>query len=336
MGESAGARHCERSAQTLAGNAVLLEIGAKLGILDVLLSRSDISVASAARKSGLNEPLVADYFSALAHAGLVRAVPRPSDGIEYAIAPDLAQVVNEAGYLLWSLTSCAPLIANAQSFFRDLGSSTRAYLRDGEHVARTSRWMGEQDFYPQAEDAIVSRRPNKIVDLGSGTCALLIRCLRALPEAHGVGIDINPDACAKARSIISSAGMTDRLSVAEAPIQSLVDDPSPIVGADVIHAGWVFHDLLPAEEDTLDALLKTFCRHARTGALVMVEGVPYAQNPGEHAFSAAYTFLHTHFMGRRLLTEGEWRAKLSAAGYQTVEITRLGISGGRIFRAMAT
>jgi hypothetical protein len=38
-------------------------------------------------------------------------------------------------------------------------------------------------------------------------------------------------------------------------------------------------------------------------------------------------------MGRKLLTENEWSAKLSAAGYQTVEISRLGISGGRIFKA---
>jgi cyclopropane fatty-acyl-phospholipid synthase-like methyltransferase len=181
--------------------------------------------------------------------------------------------------------------------------------------------------------AILSGQPRKIVDLGSGTCGLLIRCLRELPEAHGVGIDINRDACARARSIIMAAGMADRLSVVEAPIQSLIDNPAPIAGADVIHAGWVFHDLMPDEEQTLDALLKTFRQSARTGALVMVEGVPYARNPEEQSFSAAYTFLHTHFMGRKLLTENEWSAKLSAAGYQTVEISRLGISGGRIFKA---
>jgi predicted O-methyltransferase YrrM len=150
-----------------------------------------------------------------------------------------------------------------------------------------------------------------------------------------VGIDINGDACAKARSIIQAAGLDRRIQVIQAPIQSLIDDPAAVEGADVIHAGFVFHDLMPDEEGTLDALLKTFREKAR-GTLVVVDAVPYGQNPGEQAFSAAFTFLHNHFMGRQLMTESEWRAKLTSAGYDSVDVSRLGISGGRIFTARAS
>jgi SAM-dependent methyltransferase len=229
--------------------------------------------------------------------------------------------------------SCAPLISNAPSFFQDFTSSVQTYVRDGEHVARTSKWMGELDFYPQAERAIISSRPKKIVDLGAGTCGLLIRCLKKLPNAKGVGIDINSSACSKARSIIKEAKLSDRLSVIEAPIQSLLENPAPLEAADIIHAGFVFHDLMPDEEETLDALLKTFCEKAPNGMLVVVDAVPYAQNAGEQAFSAAFTFLHNHFMGRQLMTEEQWKAKLSAAGYNLIQVERLGISGGRIFTA---
>jgi hypothetical protein len=127
--------------------------------------------------------------------------------------------------------------------------------------------------------------------------------------------------------------MKDRISVIEAPIQSLIDDPSPVKNVDIIHGGFVFHDLMPDEEATLDALLRTFRKAAPTGMLLIVDAVPYGETPGERAFSAAFTFLHSHFMARQLLTEVEWRTKLSAAGYNNVEITPLGISGGRIFRA---
>jgi predicted O-methyltransferase YrrM len=321
-----------RSVQTLAGNAVLLEIGARLGVLSGLPLQKEISVADAARTSGVEESVIAAYFSALAHAGLLKPCANGGQATtQYEVSPDLQQSINEAGYLLWSLTSCGPLIANTDAFFRNRSASARTYFRDGEHVARTSRWMGEQDFYPQAENAILSRQPKKIVDLGSGTCGLLIRLLRSLPGAEGVGVEISHDACVRARSIIKAEGLDDRLSVVEAPIQSLIENPAPIEGAEIIHAGWVFHDLLPEEEKTLDALLKAFYQNARTGALVIVEGVPYAQNPGEHSFSAAYTFLHSHFMGRKLLTESEWKAKLLAAGYRGIQTDRLGISGGRIF-----
>ena len=48
-------------------------------------------------------------------------------------------------------------------------------------------------------------------------------------------------------------------------------------------------------------------------ALVIVDAVPYAAAPRESAFSAAFTFLHSHFMGRQLLSEDLWRRKLTAA-----------------------
>jgi SAM-dependent methyltransferase len=323
-------------AQTLAGRAVLLEIGAQLGLLEPLSSTIDVSPTEAAEHAQVAVPFVADYYGALVHAGLARRTNGPDATTpRFAAAVDLADSINDAGYILWSVMSCAPMLWNAKAFASDLASAAQQFKRDGDHVARTSRWMGEADFYPQAEHAILSRRPRKLVDLGSGTCALLMRLLRKLPESRGVGIDISREACARAKASISAAGFSSRLNVVEAPIQSLLDDPTPIEGASVIHAGWVFHDLMPQEEAVLDRLLRMFRAEAPDGALVMVEGVPYGAEPGEGGFSASYTFLHSHFMGRQLQTETEWLARLGAAGYGNVEVSRLGISGGRLFVAQA-
>lgn len=76
------------------------------------------------------------------------------------------------------------------------------------------------------------------------------------------------------------------------------------------------------------ALLKTFRQKAPKGVLVVVEAVPYASGAEEQSFSAAYTFLHSHLMARRLLSEDEWKANLVRAGYDIVETSRLGITGG--------
>lgn len=320
-------------AQDLAGKAILLEIGANIGILDPLVSQGEVCVSEVAKKAGVPEPFVSAYYTALTHAGLAEARSKHPRENYFSASQDLQRSINDAGYIVWGIMSCAPLIANASAFSQDLVASAGVHLRNGAHVARTSKWMGESDFYPQAEDAILASRPKKIVDLGSGTCSLLMRCLNKLPEAHGVGIDINEDACNKAKAILKAVGMDARISVIEAAIQSLVHNPAPLEGADVIHAGFVFHDLLPDEEATLDALLQTFHNNAPRGTLVVVDAVPYAHNPGENAFSAAFTFLHSHFMARQFLTEDGWKEKLSKAGYNNVRISRLGISGGRIFTA---
>lgn len=326
----AGADTNPPNPQTLAGHAILLEIGASLGLIDPLM-RGPVSAASAALTAGLSRSFVDAFYDALARSGLVTAIDG-SDG-DYAPGPGLQDAINAVGYLSWGLRACAPLIGNSREFAADLVHAVQAHPRDGELVARTSRWIGERDFYPRAQHEIVSRRPRRIVDLGSGSCGLLIGCLTELPEATGVGVDLSTDACRNAAARLQDAGLGDRVTVINAPIQRLVADPEPLREAELIHASFVLHDLLPDEEATLDDLLRTCRRVAPGGTFVVIDAVPFANTAGERGFSAAYTFLHTHFMGRRLLTAEEWKDKLMRAGYRDVTSAPLSIPSGRVIVA---
>lgn len=328
-------RSNKKVAQDLAGKAILLEIGARLMLINPLLMEERTYVPEVAVRSNVVPSFVESYYQAMVHSKMVDKDRDVQGKAYYVASSSLRESINEAGYLLWGLMSCAPLISNAASFSHNPELSAGVHPRDGEHVARTSRWMGEKDFYPQAERAIISLQPKKIVDLGAGTCGLLIRCLKRLPQAHGIGVDINGDACEKAKLLLRESDLSQRTSVIEASIQSLVKDPSCIESADVIHAGFVFHDLMPDAEEFLDELLKTCREKAPRGALIVVDAIPYSQKDSEQSFSAAFTFLHNQFMCRQLLTEEEWITKLAKAGYKNVEVEALGISGGRIFIARA-
>ena len=323
------------SASDLGGAAILLEIGAEYGLIDVLRSGQALDARTAAESGGLSEVAAAKYLEVLRSAGLVEPVQDDPDGKRVRGVRELDDLVNAVGYVAWGLRACAPLIDHSRNFAHDLAGACAAHPRDGGLVGRTSRWMGEQDFYPQAEAIMLALRPERIVDLGSGAGRLLIKMLRALPTASGAGVDVSAGGCAQARAAARDAGMEHRLHIFERSIQSLVEDSSPLRNADVIHAGWVFHELLPEDESCLDELLVVCRRTASTGTLVIVDGVPYASAPGERLFSAGYSYLHDSFMGRRLLTEEEWRGKLARAGFARVEIETLRIPGGRLFTASA-
>ncbi|MBW4567174.1 MAG: methyltransferase domain-containing protein [Tolypothrix carrinoi HA7290-LM1] len=317
----------------IAGAAVLLEIGAQYGVIDFLRSSEIIDVSDVVKNTGIPTNILLRYLKALVSAGLIKPLEPGSESGKFRAMSFFDQMIHTVGYVCWGLGACQPLISHAREFANSPLASCQNYKRDGGLVARTSAWMGEKAFYPQAERAIISLRPKRIVDLGAGSAQLLIQCLKLLPDAIGIAVDVSAKACAQARSAAEQAGVTDRLEVVESPIQVLADDDSILQGADVIHAGFVLHDLLPEEEASLDAILFACHKAAPTGTLLFMEAIPYAERNEERMFSAAFSFLHECFMGRTLLSEAAWRKKLLQAGFKHIKCEPLGIPGGRLFSA---
>ena len=71
----------------------------------------------------------------------------------------------------------------------------------------------------------------RLLDLGTGSGCLLLALLSELPKAHGVGIDINPDALATARRNAASLSLGDRAVFVE---HSFTDDLGVFGDFDVI------------------------------------------------------------------------------------------------------
>lgn len=317
---------------SLAGSAILLEIGAEYGIIEILQNSPVVDAATASVSCGIKESVISAYLDSLSKAGIIEVLSTGAPAT-YKAGSNFDELINEVGYLSWALRACAPLINNAKEFSENNEEAQLKYPRSGGLVARTSKWMGEKSFYPQPENAIVAMAPKKIVDLGSGSGGFLIRMLKKIPGSKGVGIDLSASATEQAVRAASEAGMSDRLQFVTAPIQVLVEDASLIRDADIIHAGFVMHDLLPAEEETLDALLRACCAHAIKGTLIIVDAIPVAPSNWEKPFAAAFNHLHNHFMSRKLLSEEEWTEKLFRAGFANVRVEILDHPGGRMLMA---
>jgi len=77
----------------------------------------------------------------------------------------------------------------------------------------------------------VKDRPLRLLDLGTGSGCLLLALLSELPNAHGVGIDINPDALTTAGRNAANLGLDDRAAFAR---HSFTDDLGALGDFDVI------------------------------------------------------------------------------------------------------
>jgi spermidine synthase len=226
-----------------------------------------------------------------------------------------------------------PYTEHAREFLVDPEAARLAYPRNGRHVAVNSQWMGTMGFYPKALETILTARP-RTVDLGAGACRLLIEVLQTSPETRGIGLELSPEACLAAKQSARFAGVDDRLTVVQSPVQAVAADATALQGADVIHAGFVFHELLPAEEETADRILAN-CREAlsRGGIMAVTDAVPDAHNERERRFNAAVGYFHHQCAGLKLLTEQQWVAKLRSAGFSTVTTVELPCPTARLFVA---
>ena len=332
QGNSAPVWQEEERAADVASAAALLEMADRLGILPYFAQGQQVSATSLARAAGLPEVSVAKYLEAMTAAAIMEECEGETG--TFRVVSAFADIQYEAGYLSWALNANRPFIDNVVEFFKNPQEARERYGRDLRQVAVSSQWMGSHAFYPVALSTILDAAPAHIVDLGAGTARLLIDVLLKLSGSTAVALDIDGGACAEAVLAAKSAGVGDRLEVIERPIQSIAQDFRPIEGADVIHAGFVFHDMMPDEEGIADAILENCRRAIRPGGFMAItEAVPYAKDARERRFSAIVTYYHQQFMRRRLLDEEEWRDKLLSVGFSSVECMRHRFPTGRFFLA---
>lgn len=321
------------TAADLAANAAFILMADELGVSPLLDKGEPFTRDALVEAAQNNAEGVGEFLRALIAAGLVEPVAGdgPEAGDRFVPSADYAERRYEAGYLTWALNASRPHIENVAEFIADYPSAAAKHQRDGRRVAVSSRWMGSFGAAPVAFAEITGRRPARLVDLGAGSGGLLIELLRRLPDSTAVAVDINAAACDEASRNARRAGMADRLAVVNRSVQSLVEDPSPISGVDLIHAGFVMHDIL-ADTESAEAVLRTLRSSlADGGALVVMDAVPYATEPRERAFSALFTYLHTMAMDVMLPTQEQWYAAFEKAGFTSITHTPLRWPAGRMF-----
>ncbi|MFJ9890947.1 class I SAM-dependent methyltransferase [Streptomyces sp. NPDC091287] len=318
------------TAADLAADAAFLQMAENLGLSALLDGRSPFTLREAAAAAALPEDGAGAFLRALVSAGLLE---QSETGGRFVPCADMADRRYQAGYLSWSLNANRPYIDHAAEIVREPAAAV-GYPRDGRQVAVSSRWIGSAGFYPDVIARITERKPRRVVDLGAGAGALLIRLLTELPDSTGVALDLSAGACEEAERAAERAGVRDRLEVAHRSIESLVDDATPVRDADVVHAGFVMHDVV-SKPEVLDRLLRTVRSSlAPGGCFVVTDAVPFTPGARERGFSALFSYLHASSMDVKLPSEQQWRDGFARAGFSEVTCTPLRMPGSRAFVAV--
>lgn len=147
-----------------------------------------------------------------------------------------------------------------------------------------------------ALDRVADRgRPIRIVDVGTGSGAIFLAILSALPNAVGLGTDLSPEAAATAARNAMRLGFADRsrvcvcdlASAVAGPVDLFVSNPPYIPSGDIkgLEPAVRDHDprlALDGGPDGLDAYRRLVAEAARlvapSGALVLELGVDQARS----------------------------------------------------------
>jgi len=204
-------RVAERLGEILNGGALslLLSLGHRLGLFDVMARLPPSTPEAIAREAGLETSYVRGWLEALAAGGVLELDARART---YRLPPEHAALLVR-GSDRWNPAVCAqwiPMLGAAED--RLLACFERGGGMSGEELPRWHAVVAEQSepCVPRGLlAALVSRVPAlekdlragiDVLDVGCGRGAALRRLAREFPRSRFRGIDVSPAAIAAARA----------------------------------------------------------------------------------------------------------------------------------------
>jgi SAM-dependent methyltransferase len=245
---------------------------------------------------------------------------------------DSALLEDEGPFLLWTLLGCGAILSNTLDYADSRAAANHAYPRDGRWVAKSSLEIGERTFYRVVRACVAELHAEKpierIVDLGCGAAGLLSDVVQST-GACGVGIDASRGACAAAEQLVRKRRLVTRIDIVHRDAIALVEDPSPVQGADLVMCNFLLHEFPPPQRTALLAAI--VAAMAPGGRLLVCEAVPDGPDHA-HPFARAFRLVHV-LMGQTLAPTADWQEAFSAAGLQLVQMLDGKMPGTRTFVA---
>ena len=195
------------------------------------------------------------------------------------------------------------------------GAGREDIEREGRLVARLSRFMDEF-VMSELESAVRRQRPRRVLDVGCGAAAHLVRVLAIVPEATGTGVELDADAADLAEAAVREAGLDGRARIVRGDVRDLLAAEPDLRVDLVLLSNLVYY--VPLGERV--AFLRSFAERLDPGGCVLVVTTALTDD----AFSRHFDLLLRAQVGERELPDLEVLARQAReAGLEPEEPRRI-------------
>jgi histidinol-phosphate aminotransferase len=178
--------------------------------------------------------------------------------------------------------------------------------------------------------------PGTVVDLASGDGSFLLFAGDRYPTARAFGVDLDANACARARSRLSAAGMDDRAEIIECTIDEVLRQPSAhpeLAAADVVTNFALLHHLIATPDGAVGFLRRLRAAFPRASHFLFsdITAMNDEQRLGDiPIFSLAYELFHV-FMDIEIRTHEAYLRSFEAAGLRLVRHSGFGQPNDQLY-----
>ncbi len=228
----------------------LIDLGVRLGLFRAFAETPDTKPAEIAESLSLHIPYVETWCTTAYSFGLLEG----GEDRSLRLAPYMDQILGNAkhprylgGYVrlgtefatedhrycleAFRTGETIPFQGRSESFADVIAESTA-----GLQVLSARKLLPELSGLQERLDA-----GGSILEVGCGTGQHLVQLTKAFPEAHCIGVDIDPTGMKAANAALEKAGVSNRVSLIEADIADAVDAES----VDVVVMIEVLHEIDP-------------------------------------------------------------------------------------------
>jgi 2-ketoarginine methyltransferase len=198
--------------------------------------------------------------------------------------------------------------------------------RDGRYVGLGSCEISRYDGMPMTRQLLANAGVDsrEVLDLGCGNALYLVEFCRAMPGMVAWGVEPDSGGHDEAQRLVSAAGMSDRVRLANRSATDFLRNPPADCNPDLIVFGYVLQEILAQEgEDAILALLRDVVDRFPKINIVVIEVANEIDNPAVMRHGLATNFwnpyyLIHYFTRQRLERKPYWDDLFSRAGLQTV------------------
>jgi 2-polyprenyl-3-methyl-5-hydroxy-6-metoxy-1,4-benzoquinol methylase len=226
----------------------LIDVGIRTGLFKAFAEAPDSPASRIAQKLGLNAHCVDVWCKTAFGMELLDAVDG-SDGVRYRLAPHLDSILAAPGHprYLGGYVRLGTDVA-AEDFRRCVtafaSGEVKPFQGRGDafnQAIAESTWglqvVTAKKILPGLEGLAARLDGGTVLEVGCGTGNFLLQAAKAFPQARVLGVDIEADSLASARSRIAQAGLGARVEVRQGTVADTAQPGSvdAIVMIEVLH-----------------------------------------------------------------------------------------------------